>query len=123
MTTGIIDTLLRPLPSTSEPKPLATPGTVAPTKRGIRFGPNLLNPSEGGTLTGMDTLAEVEAALPKFTAEELAELERRVRNVRLTKSKAGGRSALDLPPLDLGRLLMPLGSREEWYDEMLEDRV
>jgi hypothetical protein len=66
----------------------------------------------------MTTLAEVEAALPKLTAEELAELERRVRNARLTKTKAGGRSALDLPPLDLGRMLKPLGSRVEWYNEI-----
>ena len=44
----------------------------------------------------MNTLAEVEAAVPQLSAEELAELERFVRNARLTKTKVGGRSALDL---------------------------
>ena len=71
----------------------------------------------------MNTLAEVEAAVPQLSAEELAELERFVRNARLTKTKVGGRSALDLPPLDLGRMLKPSGSRVEWYDEMLEGRA
>ncbi len=74
-------------------------------------------------MAGMNTLAEVEAAVPQLSAEELAELERFVRNARWTKTKAGGRSALDLPPLDLGRMLKPLGSRVEWYDEMLEGRA
>ena len=71
----------------------------------------------------MNTLAEVEAVVPKLSAEELAELEKFVRNARLTKTKGDGRSALDLPPLDLDRMLKPLGSRVEWYDEMLEGRV
>jgi hypothetical protein len=26
---------------------------------------------------------------------------------------------LNVPPLKLGKMLMPLGSRHEWYDEML----
>ena len=77
----------------------------------------------GVTLAGMNTLAEVEAAVPQLSAEELAELERFVRNARLTKPQAGGRSALDLPPLDLGRMLEPSGSRVEWYDEMMEARA
>ncbi len=67
----------------------------------------------------MSTLAEVEAVVPQFSAQELAELERFVRQARLTKAKSSGRSALDLPPLDLGRMLKPLGTREEWYDDML----
>ncbi len=71
----------------------------------------------------MNTLAEVEAAVPKLSAQELAELERFVRNARLTKAKGGGPSALDLPPLDLGRMLKPLGARVEWYNEMLEARA
>ena len=32
-------------------------------------------------------------------------------------------SGLDQPPLDLGRMLQPLGSREPWYDDMLEGRI
>lgn len=75
------------------------------------------------TLAGMNTLAEVEAVVPQFSAKELAELEQFVRKARLKKTQGRGRSALDLPPLDLGRMLKPLGTREEWYDEMLEDRL
>jgi hypothetical protein len=89
----------------------------------------------------MSTLAEVEAAIPQLSAEELAELERLVAKLRREKESAQQqgkrpslrdikpvsvgaiRSALDLPPLDLGRMLRPLGTREEWYDEMLEGRV
>ena len=48
----------------------------------------------GSTLAGMNTLAEVEAAVPQLSAEELAELERLVRNARLTKTKVGGRAHL-----------------------------
>ncbi len=75
------------------------------------------------SLTGMSTLAEVEAALPHLSAKELAELEQVVRKTRLQKTQARERSALDLPALDLGRMLKPLGTREEWYQEMLEGRV
>jgi hypothetical protein len=71
----------------------------------------------------MNTLAEVEGAGRQLSAEELTELERFVRNARLTKTKAGGRGALDLPPLGPGWMLKPLGSRAEWYDEMLEGRA
>jgi hypothetical protein len=71
----------------------------------------------------MKTLAEVEAVVPQFSADELAELEQFIRKTRLKKAPSQGRSALDLPPLDLGRMLKPLGAREEWYDEMLEGRV
>ena len=75
------------------------------------------------TLPGMSTLSEVEALVPQFSAKELVELEQFVRKTRLQKTQRNGCSALALPPLDLGRMLKPLGAREEWYDEMLEGRV
>jgi hypothetical protein len=84
---------------------------------------NLRKTSGGVTLAGMNTLAEVEAAILRLSAEELAELERLVRNARVRKINGGGRSALDLPPLDLGRMLKPLGCRGDWYEEMLEGRA
>jgi hypothetical protein len=71
----------------------------------------------------MSTLADVEAVVVQFSAEQLAELEQFVRQTRIEKTQGGGRSALDLPPLDLGRMLQPLGTRDQWYDEMLEERV
>ncbi len=75
------------------------------------------------TVAGMNTLAEVGAGGAAFSAKELAELEQFVRKARLKKTSVSGRSALDLLPLDLGRMLKPLGTREEWHDEMLEGRV
>ncbi len=71
----------------------------------------------------MSTLTEVQAVVSQFSAAELAELEQFVRQTRINKTRGEGRSVLDLPPLDLGRMLQPLGDREHWYDEMLEDRV
>lgn len=79
--------------------------------------------SSDDSLGSMNTLAEVEAVVPQLSPKELAELEQFVREARLKKTRASGRSALDLPPLDLGRLLKPLGTRDEWFDEMLEGRV
>ena len=72
---------------------------------------------------GMSTLAEIEEVVPQLSAEELVELERFVRKARRGKDRGTGVSVFDLPPLDLGRMLRPLGDREEWYDEMLEGRV
>ena len=72
---------------------------------------------------GMSTLAEIEEVVPQLSADELAELERFVRNARRGKDREAGVSVFDLPPLDLGGMLRPLGDREEWYDEMLEGRV
>ena len=59
----------------------------------------------------------------RFSPEELAELEEFIRQTRLEKTRGRGQSALDLPPLDLGRSLQSLGTRGQWYDEMLEGRV
>jgi hypothetical protein len=71
----------------------------------------------------MSTLAEVEAAVATFSPEELAELERFVRATKQTKSAKARHSVMDLAPLNLGKMLRPLGTREEWYDEMLEGRA
>jgi hypothetical protein len=71
----------------------------------------------------MSTLAEVEAVVPQFSLRELAELEQFVRQTRLVKMRNNGPSALDLPRLDLGRMLAPLGTREEWQDERWEGRM
>ncbi|MBM4094684.1 MAG: hypothetical protein FJ276_35545 [Planctomycetes bacterium] len=68
----------------------------------------------------MSTLHDIENIVAQFSPEDLAELERVIRKMRFQKTRSGGRSALDLPPLDLGHVLQPLGTREEWYDEMLE---
>lgn len=67
----------------------------------------------------MSTLAEIEQAIPQLTAGELAELEQFVRKTKREKAMEPGRSELDMEPLNLGKMLRPLGTREEWYDEML----
>lgn len=71
----------------------------------------------------MSTLAEIEEAVPKLSAEELAELERFVRKAKRSRPVPAAPSVMDAAPLDLGTMLRPLGSREDWYDEMLEGRV
>ena len=71
----------------------------------------------------MSTLAEIEAAVPQLTASELAELEQFIRRAKREKAVTPARSVLDMEPLNLGQMLRPLGTREEWYDEMLEGRV
>ena len=53
----------------------------------------------------MSTLHEIENIVAQFSPEELAELERVIRQLRLQKTRSGGQSALDLPPLDLGHVL------------------
>jgi hypothetical protein len=71
----------------------------------------------------MSTLAEIEQAIPQLTASELSELERVVREAKRARTAGGGQSILDIKPSNLGKILKPLGTREEWYDEMLEGRV
>lgn len=70
----------------------------------------------------MSTLAEIEKAIPQLTASELAELEQVVRRAKRERAATPRRSVLDMEPLNLGEMLRPLGTREEWYDEMLEGR-
>ena len=71
----------------------------------------------------MSTLAEIEAAIPQLTTAELAELEQFVREAKRGKMTVPQHSVLDIKPSNLGKMLRPLGTREEWYDEMREGRV
>lgn len=71
----------------------------------------------------MSTLAELEAAVPQLSAEELAELEQFIRKTRREKESAQKPSLRDIKPVSVGKILRPLGTRDEWYDEMLEGRV
>ena len=71
----------------------------------------------------MSTLAEVEAAIVNFPADQLAELEQFVRKTLKEKAASERPSLRDLEPASVGKILLPLGSRDEWYDEMLEERV
>ena len=71
----------------------------------------------------VSTLAEIEEAVPLLSQDELTELERFVRLTKRTKAAAQPHSIMDIKPSSLGKMLRPLGTREEWHDEMLEGRV
>jgi hypothetical protein len=60
----------------------------------------------------MSSLADIEDLLPRLSGEELAELERAVRHARRREETAGDVSIFDLPPLNLGAILRPLGDRD-----------
>ena len=60
----------------------------------------------------MSTLAEIEAAIPKLTASELAELEQFLRQARQEKIAPAGHSILDIKPSNLGKMLRSADKRE-----------
>ena len=71
----------------------------------------------------MRTLAEIEKSVAQFSAEELAELEQIIRKARRAKEQAQKPSLREMDPVSVGTILKPLGTRDEWYGEMLEGRV
>lgn len=68
----------------------------------------------------MSTLADIEMAVPHLAADELSHLERLIHSLRTRRSRKQ-RSALDLPPLQLGKVLKPLGAEDDLLEEMLND--
>ena len=68
----------------------------------------------------MSTLAEIEMAVPHLAADELSHLERLIHTLRVRKSKKQ-RSAFDLDPLQLGKVLKPLSAEDDLLEEMLND--
>jgi hypothetical protein len=71
----------------------------------------------------VSTLADIEKAVPQFSADELAELEQFIRSARREKEHARKPSLRGIEPVSVGRILRTVGTRDEWYDEMLEGRV
>jgi hypothetical protein len=71
----------------------------------------------------MSTLAEIEKSIPHFSAEELAELEQIIRKARREKEQARKPSLRDIDPVSVGTIFKPIGTRDEWYNEMLEGKV
>ena len=76
-------------------------------------------------------LTEVEAAAEALSPEEklqlisfLAERLRAPVKDRLDEAKkgTGSHSIRDIPTVSVGKFLKPIGSRDEWYDEMLEGK-
>jgi hypothetical protein len=71
----------------------------------------------------VSTLADIEKSIPQFSAEELAKLEEIIRKARRQKEQARKPSLRDTDPVSVGTILKPIGTRDEWYSEMLEGRV
>jgi len=53
----------------------------------------------------------------------LAELEQIIRKVRREKEQAQKPGLREPDPVSVGTILKPIGTRDEWYREMLEGRV
>ena len=71
----------------------------------------------------MSTLAEIEEAIPKLNAEELAELERFILAQRQETASAKRHSVLDIPTVSVGRILRPFSPDDDLLGEMLEGRM
>ena len=59
-------------------------------------------------------------AVPHLAADELSHLERLIHSLRVRQSKKQ-RSAFDLAPLQLGKVLKPLSAEDDLLEEMLND--
>jgi len=70
----------------------------------------------------MSTLTVIEMAVPHLAADELSHLERLIHSLRVRHSKKQ-RSAFDLAPLQLGKVLKPLSAEADLLEEMLPARL
>jgi hypothetical protein len=71
----------------------------------------------------MSTISEIEKAVPQLSVEELAKLEQLIRKTKRDKEGARKPSLRDIEPVSVGKILQPLGTRDQWYDEMREERA
>ena len=71
----------------------------------------------------MSRITEIEKAVPQLSAEELAKLEKLIRKTRRQKENAGKLSLREIEPVSVGKILQPLGTRDQWHDEMREERA
>jgi Cu2+-containing amine oxidase len=69
------------------------------------------------------SIGEIEKAVPQLSAEELVKLEQVIRKTRREKEKVRKPSLRDIEPVSVGEILQPLGTRDQWYDEMREARA
>jgi hypothetical protein len=68
------------------------------------------------------SLAEIEAAIPGLTAQELAELADVVEAARSKSVVPSGHSVLDIPTVSVGAIF-PEAPSDDLLGEMLEGRV
>jgi len=71
----------------------------------------------------MSTLTEIEAAIPKLNADELAELERLIVARRQEVLPLTRHSILDIPVASVGVILRPFSPDDDLLGEMLEGRM
>jgi len=75
-----------------------------------------------GNLVVMRTLAEIKAAIPHLTVEELDELASVLQEARRQAFPSLSHSVLDIPTASVGAIL-PGGANDDLQGEMLEGRV
>jgi hypothetical protein len=68
----------------------------------------------------MNTLAEMKAALPTLSEEELARLEQFAREEAGSRNSPPRKSWRDIKPVDLGKMLKPLTSDDDILGEMID---
>jgi hypothetical protein len=68
----------------------------------------------------MKTLADLKAALPALSPDELATLEQLVHEEALSRNAPPRKSWRDIKPVDLGKMLKPLTSDDDIFGEMID---
>jgi hypothetical protein len=68
----------------------------------------------------MSTLAEIQAALPQLSLEELAALERSIRVVERSRDPVPRKSLMDIKPVDLGPMRNPITADDDIFGEMID---
>ncbi len=63
----------------------------------------------------------MEKAVPQLSAKELAQLEEFIRKARREKERAHKSTLREIEPVSVRKILQPLGTRDQWYDEMREN--
>src|SRR6056297_3270840 len=93
-------------------------GSLPPAVKILRLAEKPVFQLEARTATRilqlMSVIHDIETMMARLSPEQLAELEQLARQKRLEQLARGETSALDLPALDLGKILEPVGSRDQW---------
>ena len=69
----------------------------------------------------MSTMGEIEKAVSHLSVKELAQLEAFIRKARRQKERVGKSTLREIEPVSVRKVLQPLGTRDQWYDEMREN--
>jgi hypothetical protein len=69
----------------------------------------------------MSTIGEIEKAVPHLSVKELEQLEEFIRKARRQKERVGNSTLREIEPVSVRKVLQPLGTRDQWYEEMREN--